>query len=46
MDQKLYITDDVHQKKGDEEVRRMFNTPIELCKGVRKRRMVPCAVLS
>jgi hypothetical protein len=46
MDKKLYIPDDVHQKNGDEEVRRMLNTPIELCKGVRKRRMMPCAVLS
>jgi hypothetical protein len=46
MDKKKYIPDDVHPKKGDGEVRRMLNTPIELCKGVRERRRMPCAVLS
>jgi hypothetical protein len=29
----------IQKKKGDGGVKRMLNTPIEVCKGVRKRRM-------
>jgi hypothetical protein len=34
------------KKKETKRLGRMLNTPIELCKGVRKRRVMPCAVLS
>jgi hypothetical protein len=34
------------RKTREGEVRIMLNTPIQLCKGVRKRYMMPYAVLS